>query len=423
MRALIWLLALCLVPFFGCVSSAAAAGPAKLPGALPVIDAADYPSIQAAIDALGEKGGLVRLPPGEFVIDQPLFIRRSDVRVEGSGSATHIKNVNTEGKPAIVIEAVPNADPKDRRQPKLWRVMLSNFRLTGNDKSGHGVVAMGVNELFLQGLSISHHGGDGVHCQYCYEDMRLSDCLITYNKQAGLHAVGNHDTIINANQFEENQDAVRYLDGFNLCMTGNNIDDHLRHGVVIENTYGSIVSGNMIEECQGTAVILDRDCYGIAVSANVIAHHRQGGVDLRDAHGCSVSANAFPLVKQFGVRVGKDSARLAITGNSFGDSFLGDGKFKRTGGNAGETDSNESGGVVLESTRDVVITANTFTGVKPKALSIDGVCERITFTANAIAGSPSDHDRLQPPSLGTGNTTGPSPANHPPPPKAPAKSK
>ena len=55
-----------------------------------------------------------------------------------------------------------------------------------------------------------------------------------------------------------NLDALRCLDPFNLCMTGNCVDDHLRHGVVIENTYGSIVSGNMIEECNGTAVILDR---------------------------------------------------------------------------------------------------------------------------------------------------------------------
>jgi hypothetical protein len=68
-----------------------------------------------------------------------------------------------------------------------------------------------------------------------------------------------------------NWDAIRCIDGFNLCMTGNNLDDHLGDGVVIENTYGSVVSGNMIEECNGTAIVLDRDCYGITLSANVIA--------------------------------------------------------------------------------------------------------------------------------------------------------
>ena len=53
-------------------------------------------------------------------------------------------------------------------------------------------------------------------------------------------------------------------------MSGNNLDNHLGRGVVIENTYGSVVASNMIEECQAEAIVLDRDCYGITLSANVI---------------------------------------------------------------------------------------------------------------------------------------------------------
>ena len=86
-------------------------------------------------------------------------------------------------------------------------------------------------------------------------------------------------------------------------MSGNNLDDHLQHGVVIENTYGSVIAANMIEECQRSAIILDRNCYGITVSANVIAHNG-GGVDLRDAHGCAISANTFTLMKTDAVRIG-----------------------------------------------------------------------------------------------------------------------
>src|SRR5690606_21174438 len=108
------------------------------------------------------------------------------------------------------------------------------------------------------------------------------DCILTYNADAGLNILRGHDIVVNGNQFEENRDALRCTDSFNLCMNGNNLDDHLRHGVVIENTYGSVVAGNMIEECQGTAVVMDRDCYGNTVSANVIAHEFGGGVDLRD---------------------------------------------------------------------------------------------------------------------------------------------
>lgn len=51
---------------------AAAATPAPtMPKVAPaVIDAARYPSLQAAFDALPASGGLVRLPPGEFELEQ-----------------------------------------------------------------------------------------------------------------------------------------------------------------------------------------------------------------------------------------------------------------------------------------------------------------------------------------------------------------
>ena len=85
--------------------------------------------------------------------------------------------------------------------------------------------------------------------------LALTGSADTVSAGAGLC----HDIVVVGNQFEENLDALVCKDSFNLCMTGNNLDDHLRHGVVIENTYGSVVSGNMIEECNGIAIILDRD--------------------------------------------------------------------------------------------------------------------------------------------------------------------
>src|SRR4029078_6072693 len=140
-------------------------------------------------------------------------------------------------------------------------------------------------------------------------------------------------------------------------MTGNNLDDHLRHGVVIENTYGSVVSGNMIEECNGIAIILDRDCYGITLSANVIAHETSGGIDLRDAHGCTVSANTFTIVKKNALLIGPASSRITVTGNNFSDSFIGDGTFKR------EAADLDASGIILSGTSDVGVSGNLVSGV------------------------------------------------------------
>ncbi len=276
--------------------------------------------------------------------------------------------------------------------------MLSQFRITGQENSGHGIEAVMVNEIFLDGVTVSYHGGDGIKLDRCYEDPRVSACLITYNRQTGLNLPGCHDIVVSGNQFEENRDALHCFDGYNLCLTGNCIDDHLGDGVVIENTYGSVVAGNMIEECDGRAIVLARDCYGITMSSNVIAHNG-GGIDLVDAHGCAVSANTFPLLKMppgsnHGkqpqqletrcLRIGKDSSRITVTGNSFCDSYIGEGAVRR------KLNDQLAGGLALEGTRDVTITGNTFSSVS-KAVELRGPkSENILFSNNLLIDSPTD---------------------------------
>jgi hypothetical protein len=365
-------------------SAAKAQSDAKpiLPGARPSIDAAMYPTIQAALDAVPAAGGVVRLPAGDFKISKPLMLRTGDTRLEGVGAATNIINTNEHGLPALIVAHAKGQ--KVAKADRLWRVNLANFRITGNEKSGHGIEATLIEEIFLQGVSVSYNGGDGVRLTSCYEDPRISNCLLTYNKAVGLNILGGHDIVVSANQFEENSDALHCIDSYNLCMTGNNLDDHLNRGVLIENTYGSVLSGNMIEECAAAAVTLDRDCYGTTISANVIAHNG-AGIDLIDAHGCAVSANTFTIMKKDALRIGPDSGRITVTGNNFSNSYLGDAKIKRKEGDRA------AGGLVLESTKHITVTGNLFSGLQPKAVEMRGAKSTgVVFADNVIVDSETD---------------------------------
>ncbi|MFP6765554.1 MAG: hypothetical protein VB858_18140, partial [Planctomycetaceae bacterium] len=172
----------------------AQSGHQQLPGARAVVDASQFPSIQAALDSLPEEGGIVQLPPGRFEVTAPLIVSTGDTHLAGAGGATHIVNLNEDGQAAVILQ---HADGNEvANDDRLWRIMISNLRVTGNPKSGSGIHAIQIQEVFLQGVTVSEHGGDGICLDKCYEDPRVSHCLITYNGQTGLNLIGCHDIVV-----------------------------------------------------------------------------------------------------------------------------------------------------------------------------------------------------------------------------------
>lgn len=342
------------------------------------IDASKYSTLQQAVDALPASGGIVIIPPGNYEITKPIMVKTENTRLQGSGGSTHLINKNTSGEPAVIVSS-----GKDQ----LFRLELSGFRISGNAKSGDGIYMEKVQELMITDMSIDHNGGHGINMKDCTENPRIAICNLNYNSKAGINIDGGHDIVVSGNQFEENQDALRIKDGFNLTMTGNNIDDHLRHGIVVENTYGSIISSNMIEECQGTAIILtapaspaNRFCYGITISANVIAHHLGGGIELNNAWGCAVSANTFTLVHNFSILVGPGTGGITISGNNFSNSR---GKLgARNEKNPFTWDVGS--GVILKSASDITISGNFFGKLTTEAVKADETSSGILVTGNMM---------------------------------------
>jgi hypothetical protein len=292
------------------------------------LNASDFKSIQAALDALPETGGSVTVPTGIHPISEPIRIRGHNVSLRGLGRASVILNQNREGEPAILARS--DGDPE--KNP-LWGITVSNMLITGDETvltadnapdsdsghvlpSGDGILADHCNQSLFDKLWLSGNGGNGLNLYYCYENPRVSTCQISYNRSAGLRAEGCHDIVVSACQFEENfTEGILALDGFNLTASGNNIDDHRGDGMVLVRMGGSTLSGNMVEESVGWGLVL-RDCFGTAFSAGLIRHNFTGGILCKDSRYGTVSGCVFEGNDSLAVHIDSDSHHNNVNGNT-----------------------------------------------------------------------------------------------------------
>ncbi|MHC4104774.1 MAG: hypothetical protein ACYSR9_07540, partial [Planctomycetota bacterium] len=102
-----------------------------------------------------------------------------------------------------------------------------------------------------------------------------------------------------------------------------------------------------------------------------------------------VSANTFTISGPDALSIGPNSGRITVTGNNFSNSYLGEGKVKRS------ANDRTAAGMVLEGTSYVTVVGNLFSSIRPKALTIKGEQSKyVLFGDNVLVDVDSEHWKL-----------------------------
>ncbi len=190
--------------------------------------------IQQALDALPDTGGEVVLPEGEFLINQPVVLRRSHQTLRGAGDATILRLVADANCPVIIM-GEPVNHPKhtikhlsvrdlfidgNRRlqQRELWRLEGEGSQIRNNGitvqsvsdslvehvtcadcRSGGLVTTHDVRRLTVRKLTAFDNQFDGLAC-YQTEHCLFTDLYLHDNPGAGisLDLAFNHNVVSNA---------------------------------------------------------------------------------------------------------------------------------------------------------------------------------------------------------------------------------
>jgi hypothetical protein len=182
--------------------------------------ALDDSSIQKALDELGPRGGVVRVPAGNYIIRNQIRIPVDNVTICGDGPKTILQGTWFETKALILAEK--------RQNLRLTRLHLRSLPITCFRGYSRGKYALpsdvGKPSVHTTGIELRH-------CRRA----RVDQCEIELFGHAGLWCYGGSGNLVDHCFFHEN---FCYGEGYGVCASAtkelfiedNSFENH-RHGI------------------------------------------------------------------------------------------------------------------------------------------------------------------------------------------------
>ena len=176
----------------------------------------DDTSIQAALDALGEDGGIVYIPAGTYIINNQIIIPTSNITIYGEGRDTVIQGVWLESKALIYAEGKENLrftrlhlrslpldefrgynDPEDTGRPSVTSL---------------GIMLQGCRQARIDHCEIELFGYAAVRLGRGSRELCVDHCFLHENFRAGygygVVPVATKEAYIEDNNFENHRHGV-----------------------------------------------------------------------------------------------------------------------------------------------------------------------------------------------------------------------
>ncbi|HEX7652457.1 MAG TPA: right-handed parallel beta-helix repeat-containing protein [Verrucomicrobiae bacterium] len=264
--------------------------------------------IQAALNTLPVAGGEVVLPPGNYLIRQPLVLSRDNQSLRGAGATTILRLADNANCPVIImgepvntpVKTVKNLRVSDlaidgnrtHQQRELWVETGEGSEIRNNGltiqavtdctvknvaaydcRSGGLVTTLGVRRLAVTHFESYGNEFDGLAC-YLTEESTFTDLNLHDNPGAGisLDLAFNHNTFRNAT-LTGNDLGIFMRSSHDNQFFGVVIRDSKHHGVFMahaEDYVGGVAQPAPTTECTRNAFtnLAALNCGGAAFRVN-----------------------------------------------------------------------------------------------------------------------------------------------------------
>ena len=264
--------------------------------------------IQKTLNSLPASGGEVVLPPGNFLVRQPLVLRRDNQTLRGSGAKTVLRLADNANCPVIIMGEPVNTPRNSlknlcvcdliidgnraNQSRELWKTSGEGSEIRNNgitiqavtdstvrnvvsahNRSGGLVTTLGVRRLTVQSFESFDNEFDGLAC-YLTENSTFSGLYLHDNPGAGisLDLAFNHNVISNAT-LNANDLGIFMRSSHENEFYGVTIHDSKNHGIFMAQTE-NYVNGAALPapktECSQNSFtnLIAVDCGGAAFRVN-----------------------------------------------------------------------------------------------------------------------------------------------------------
>lgn len=191
-----------------------------------VINVADYPSIQDAVNSLPATGGTVFIPAGLYIISSPIKLP-SNVTLTGEGFDTILKLAD--GANTNVIENM---------NPGTWidsNIVITNMQIDGNGENQTGP-ANGIFLFEAPNSRIEHVWAHSFPRKY------LTGMVVS----AAIYVVLNPNTIIRYNTIGDNKYSGIFVSFSHNNVVSRNYIYNSHRGIYLRNSDNALVKKNTI---------------------------------------------------------------------------------------------------------------------------------------------------------------------------------
>jgi parallel beta-helix repeat protein len=240
-------------------------------------NAADYPSIQDAIDSLPLIGGTVLIPAGTYIISTPIIVQ-SHVTLIGEGFDTLLK---------LADEA--NTDVIRNKHRLAWideDITVANMQIDGNKEKqtgpASGIYFSTVRNARLENLWIHDFPKKyltgymlslGIHLEGSREAV-IQHNIIENNGYTGIFVGFSHYSVVSRNYLYGNHRGIYLRNSNYVKVTKNeiiNCDEGVR--IYYDASYNRII-GNYIEGSSEEGIVITRaECKDNFISGNYLVNN------------------------------------------------------------------------------------------------------------------------------------------------------